>query len=467
MLTLKEKKNFNISDLGAPYRFSALEMVATPKFAFWAAGLLLLGLMIGIVCFLFLPWRQSVYGAGEIIVFSPMHRPQNIEAQISGRLLHWYVRDGQDVKAGELIADLCDIDPRFLSTVQVETLISQKAALTDKKKSAIARVEALKLQLSHLVQSRGSAVPAATQKVTQSKDRLYAAQQAVDAAEQNVRTTQWQLDRISSLYDKGLRSRRDRELALLDNVRAKTELQRAEAALDVAKKDLDISQFDRTKVDADTSASVDGITAALADGKQTIAGTDRDIFQLDVDINNLKDRFQQHQVHAPCDGRVVRLLKVGAGETVQAGKVLAVIAPATNDRAAAIYIRDWDAPLVAVGREVRLTINGWPSLQFVGWPSIAVGTFAGRVAVIDAIDDGRHYYRVIVTPDTKSIASGKDEPWPSVKFLRPGAQTTGWILLKDVPLWYELWRQFNGFQPTVPQPETTDSKHTQKETPAQ
>ena len=57
----------------------------------------------------------------------------------------------------------------------------------------------------------------------------------------------------------------------------------------------------------------------------------------------------------------------------------------------------------------------------------------------------------------EAIEKKQEEPWPSIKYLRPGAQATGWVLLSNVPLWYELWRQFNGFQPTVPSP-TTDSQ---------
>jgi hypothetical protein len=128
---------------------------------------------------------------------------------------------------------------------------------------------------------------------------------------------------------------------------------------------------------------------------------------------------------------------------------LAVLAPQTEDLAAELVISDNDAPLVSVGRPVRLQFAGWPALQFAGWPSIAVGTFGGKVAVIDASDDGKSCYRVIVRPDLDLIASGRDEPWPSSRFLRPGAEASGWIMLDTVPLGFELWRQFNAFPPTV------------------
>jgi biotin carboxyl carrier protein len=270
-----------------------------------------------------------------------------------------------------------------------------------------------------------------------------------------VKTTQWQLDRISALYDKGLRSQRDQQLALLDNTRAKTELQRAKSAYDVVSKDTKIAGLDLKKVSADTKASINGIRASIADAQQVIASTSADMSKIDIDMQNLKERVNQRAITAPCAGRVVRLNRVGAGETVAAGAVLATIAPTTEDRAAAIMIRDFDAPLVSVDDPVRLSISGWPSLQFVGWPSVAVGTFAGRVKVIDAVDDGKHFFRVIIVPDKEAIDKGGEQSWPSAKYLRPGAQACGWVLLRDVPLWYEIWRQFNGFQPTVQGPDST------------
>ena len=409
-----------------------------------------------VVCFffLFVPWRQSVAGNGEIIVFAPMNRPQTIEAQIPGRLSKWYVKDGQAVKAGELIAEVTEIDPRFLSLTQLKTLEEQKSALLKKQELVKQRVTALETQVTDQSAAREAAIPAAQERIGQANDRLLAAQQSVEVAEQNVKTTQWQLDRITALYDKGLRSQRDQQLAVLDNTRAKTELQRAKAAYDVVHKDKKIAGLDLKKMAADTQANISAVKAQSADASQVIAATNAEIARIDIDIQNLLERVEQRKIVAPCSGRVVRLNRIGAGETVNAGAILATIAPDTDDRAAAIMIRDFDAPLVQIGDPVRLSISGWPSLQFVGWPSVAFGTFAGKVEVIDAFDDGKHYFRAIVVPDKEAIDSGREQPWPSANTLRPGAQASAWVLLRDVPLWFELWRQFNGFQPTVTRPDS-------------
>nr|MCH9680528.1 transporter [Deltaproteobacteria bacterium] len=89
--------------------------------------------------------------------------------------------------------------------------------------------------------------------------------------------------------------------------------------------------------------------------------------------------------------------------------------------------------------------EGWPAVQFVGWPSVAVGTFGGTVAFVDATDNGAGRFRVVVVPDG-------EEPWPAARYLRQGVRANGWVLLNQVSIGYELWRQFNGFPPAVTPP---------------
>lgn len=435
--------------------FEALDMVKTPstvKFVISALILLIVGTITGAM---FLPWRQSVTGTGKIIVFSPMHRPQPIAAQIPGRIVTWHVRDGDDVQKGQKIVDVAEVDSRFLDESQMQNMLSQKEALTEKRAAAQSRLAALSAQAANSTQVRGAAVPAAIERMRQAKDRIIASEQSVEAAKQAVKTAQWQFERITSLYDDGLRSKRDKELAEMEKVRATTELERANANLDVALEDSKIAGLEKSRTQSDTGGSINAIQASMADARQVVASTTADLYKLEIDIRNLVHRVEQRSIVSPCAGRIVRLLRVGAGEIVNSGEVLAMIAPKTEDRAAELSIRDWDAPLVSPGRPVRLQIAGWPALQFIGWPRIAIGTFAGTVAVIDAFDDGKSRYRIIVVPDKAAIAKKEADPWPSTQFLRPGAQVSGWVLLSDVPLWYELWRQFNGWQPTVQNPESS------------
>lgn len=429
--------------------YRSLAMSRTP----YAVSLLaiLSGFLVAlsIACLIYVPWQQSVIGGGKVVVLSPMQRPQSIEAQIPARLVKWEVQDGQPVTAGQAIAVLTDLDSKFLDPELPARMKAQRAALEGRREAARVRVASLENQVRSLEASRKAALASAEAKVRQAQERLEQARASRIASRQNLATTNLQIERLRALEKRGLRSRRDRELGELENVRGRTDLARAESAVTLATRDTEVAELELAKVGTDTEAGLASVRASLASAHETIAGLESDLAKLAVESSNVDARLAQRTVVAPCAGRVVRLLKAGAGETVKQGDVLAVLAPETTDLVAELVVSGNDAPLVSPGRMVRLQFAGWPAVQFTGWPAVAVGTFAGRVAVVDAIDDGKGQFRVLVKPDTERISAKLDEPWPEPPYLRPGADVTGWVQLDTVSLGFELWRQFNGFPPTV------------------
>ena len=413
-----------------------------------AIAFLILIMLLG-VSLVYVPWQQSVTGYGRVIVFSPMERPQSIEAQIPGRIRRWNVVEGQQVKAGEVIAEILDIDSKFLITEQVERLEEQRGFLQTGLTQSVARESALTSQLKDVDNSRNAAIPAAEQRLRQASDRLRVAEQNVEQAKQAVVTAELNLRRVDELFRKGLRSKRDLELTELEIVTARTRLESNLASLEVARRDLEVARLDRERVINDTAAQVNSLRASVAAVRESIAKTNSDLRKLAIDIGNVSIRNDQRIVRAPRDGKLVRVTRVGEGETVKAGDQLALLVPESVDHAVELYLSDYDAPLVDVGRPVRLNFAGWPAIQFVGWPSVAVGTFAGRIKVIDAVDDGKNRFRIIVVPDEEAVRSGRDEAWPKLDQLRPGAEVNGWVLLDVVSIGFELWRQFNAFPPTI------------------
>ena len=104
-----------------------------------------------------------------------------------------------------------------------------------------------------------------------------------------------------------------------------------------------------------------------------------------------------------------------------------------------MYVYPVDLPLLQKGQEVRFIFDGWPSIAFSGWPGLSYGTFGGKVMAIDNFISDNGKYRILVAPDSTN------ETWPTG--LRVGSGATGMALLKDVPIWYEIWRKLNGFPP--------------------
>jgi multidrug efflux pump subunit AcrA (membrane-fusion protein) len=151
-------------------------------------------------------------------------------------------------------------------------------------------------------------------------------------------------------------------------------------------------------------------------------------------------RLSTQVIKAPRAGVVLNLVGAAGATLVREGDVLATLAPVTDRRAVEIYVSGLDAPLITVGRPARLMFEGWPAVQFSGWPAIAIGTFAGVVQSVDPLVAENGRFRVLLTET-------EDEPWPSDRFLRLGGKARAWIMLGEVRLGYEFWRQLNGFPP--------------------
>lgn len=410
-------------------------MVETHRSAVTLAVVLVVIFSTVITCLVFVPWQQTVHGVGVVTIFSPMKRPQHVSAQIDGLLQEWHVMEGDWVKKGDLLIEFTELNPRFLDKEQIHRMKEQRKAVEAEKKAIKFGITAMKKQVKLLSQMASAIIPSVELKVQQAVEGLEAARQKLVTAELN-------LDRRRDLFAKGLNSSRDKELAALDFVNA-------QAGVEIADRETEVARYEQIKAEAEINAKIQDAHTKLAKSEEIFANVQGELLKLDIDIAGLENRLEQRKIRSPVDGKVVRIFKLGRGVAVKAGEALALLSPTTHDQAVELYVSDLNAPLVSVGRSVRLQFSGWPAMQFSGWPSIAVGTFAGRVAVIDSVAMEQGRYRVMVKPDWELIRSGKDVQWPQFPYLRQGAQAKGWIMLDTVSLGFEIWRQFNAFPPVL------------------
>jgi hypothetical protein len=159
--------------------------------------------------------------------------------------------------------------------------------------------------------------------------------------------------------------------------------------------------------------------------------------KLENQYSNYEARTGFRHILAPQDGFIAEAIQVGLGETVKEGDQIVNIVPSNGELAVEMFISPVDLPLMEVGKKVRFIFDGWPAIVFTGWPRISNGTFGGVIVAVDQFAGKSNQFRVLVAEDPE------EEPWPSV--LRVGSGADGIALLNDVPVWYELWRQLNGF----------------------
>ncbi|HMV78751.1 MAG TPA: HlyD family efflux transporter periplasmic adaptor subunit [Leptospiraceae bacterium] len=393
-----------------------------------------------------LPWQQTVSGYGRVVAYAPLDRQQFIEAPIDGRIVHWHVQEGSNVKKDDLIVEISDNDPMFLQRLQEE-----KSAIESRIAAVKARSEAIQARIRSLEGSVGNSVSAAKSRTRMARDRIDASEHALEAAAAVYRTASINSKRQKTLFAQGLASQRAVETSEMEEARALTDLNRAKAAVSSSKSELLALQSDQSKAGTDGSASIEDAKASYAAALAELASAQAELPRISARLS----RQHSQTVRAPRDGTVMRLIVSQDGEMVKTGEPLVILIPDAGDRAAEIWIDGNHLPLLSEGREARIQFQGWPVLQFSGWPDMSFGTFAGKVILVDSTDNGTGRFRILIKPTDGS-------KWPDGKYLRQGVRAFGWIFLNRVSLGYEIWRRFNDFPPEIPGMDLKEPKKKEK-----
>jgi multidrug resistance efflux pump len=276
-------------------------------------------------------------------------------------------------------------------------------------------------------------------RVQQAHDRIRAGQQNLDAATAKQTAATQNLDRHRALYPKGLVSKRQLEVAEAEKNTADAELNRSRAQLDESRNFLRTVEAERARTINTGRALIRDARAARQSASSELALARQALQPVEVRLSRQATQI----VYAPADGVIFRLAVQPGAAVVKIGEEIASIVPDVSLVVVELWVDGNDMPLISPGRKVRLQFEGWPAIQFVGWPSVALGTYGGVVQLVDPTDDGKGKFRLLVGPDPGDVA------WPNAQYLRQGVRTKGWVLLNNVPVAAEVWRQINGFPPVV------------------
>jgi len=111
----------------------------------WLYGMLLL-----LVLAMFLPWTQNIRAKGTVTTLRQEQRPQELNTIIAGRVMKWYIKEGDFVKEGDTILQLGEVkveylDPKLLSRTQQQIAAKQQSIEGYKNKAGTAVTQTLSL----------------------------------------------------------------------------------------------------------------------------------------------------------------------------------------------------------------------------------------------------------------------------------------------------------------------------------
>ncbi|MEM8899150.1 MAG: HlyD family efflux transporter periplasmic adaptor subunit [Bacteroidota bacterium] len=421
-------------------KYSSFGEIMNPNLAhiltYW-----LIGFLVVFIAVLFAPWTQNINASGKLTTLRPNQRPQTIESTVAGRIEKWYVTEGDTVSKGDTILYISEIKDAYFDPALLDRTRAQIDAKSGSIESYGQKTRALGQQINALAATRDLKLQEGENKIRQTFFKVQADSIDLRAAEVNDSIALLQLKRWETLFAQDLKSRTDLE-------KMRKERQEATAKLISSQNKLAESRVAllNARISFNNIANEYQEKIAKASSDQQSAMSDR--FEAEAQVQKMENQYSNYEyranfryIIAPQDGFINKALKSGIGETVKEGESVVSIVPLEVELAAEIFIRPVDVPLIKRGEPVQLEFDGWPAIVFgSGWPNASFGTFRGEVYAVENNISENGLYRVLIE-EADSVHNG----WPQP--LRVGSGVNAFALLNDVPLWYEIWRQLNGFPP--------------------
>ncbi len=397
------------------------------------------GIFLFLVILLFLPWTQNISAGGTVTTLYQDQRPQQMNTIIPGRIVKWFVREGDFVKKGDTIVQLLDVKDDYLDPNLVVRTEEQLAAKRQKIEFYKEKIKATESQVTALEGVREFKLNALENKMDQLRRKVISDSAELAAAQIDYGIADQQLVRARKMFSDGI-------IALVELERRTALFNKALAALTEkqqkfqnTKQDIVICRMDMSIVQQEVADKIFKARSEIASSQGEVATTDIEVSKNQNQLANYVIRGSQRWLIAPQSGQITKAKKAGINETVKEGEMIVEIVPDKVDHAVELFVKPMDLVLLSIGQEVRLIFDGYPAIVFSGWPKASYGTFLGKVIAIETNRSENGKFRVLVIPVEK------EKKWPTD--IKVGAGSQGYALLKNVRIWYELWRQINGFPP--------------------
>ncbi|MFO7744040.1 MAG: HlyD family efflux transporter periplasmic adaptor subunit [Psychroflexus sp.] len=399
---------------------------------------------------LFLPWTQIVQGKGYVTALNPGQRAQSIESAIAGRIEKWYVKEGQIVKKGDTILHISEIKDKYFDPQLLDRAQSQITAKNFSLESYTEKVKALNFQIEALKEERKLKLEQAKNKLIQANLQVESDSIDLEAEKTQLIIAERQYERTESLEKEGLKAVTDLEEKRLKLQNSQAKIVSQKNKLLASRNKIINAQIEISSIKANYQEK---ISKAESNKFTALSGqydTEAQRTKLETEFSNFSVRSGMRFITAPQDGFINRALQNGIGETFSEGTQIVSIMPIDFDLAVETYVDPIDLPLLHPGERIRIIFDGWPAIFFSGWPNLSYGTYGGRIVAVErTINPSKGKFRVLIEEDPD------EQPWPDV--IRAGSGARTMALLDDVPVWYEMWRQINGFPPDYYTPQESNT----------
>ena len=394
---------------------------------------------LAFVFIMFLPWTQNIKTQGNVNTLFQEQRPQKLNSPIPGRIIKWYVKNGDVVKKGDTILQISEVKDDYLDPFLVERTQEQVQAKKGVREYYNAKISTTENQIAAITAAKDLKLNQIKIKIAQLQNKLKAEQAELTAVNNELKIAQDQLNRQNKMYEEGLVSLTQLQQRNVSYQNALAKKTSAENKLAQTQQEIAAQNIEQNAVIQEYTEKLSKTEGDRFQSMGQVAGSTGDIAKLENQVATYKVRKGLYYILATQDGQITQLTKAGIGEIVKDAETIGIIVPKKIDYIAEIYVKPVDLPLIRENQKVMLIFDGFPAIVFSGWPNSSYGTFSGKIIAVENSISENGLFKAIVAEDKTQ------KRWPPNMKIGTGA--SGIAILNDVPIWYEIWRNINGFPP--------------------
>lgn len=366
------------------------------------------GLILGgmVFCAAFGAWAtfgqidEVGHAQGRLV---PKGEPYKIHSVVSGKVARIDIKEGQEVKAGQVLFEL----DSQIAVNEVERLLQERSGYQRQLIQTQALIEKTRLEAETVAQSTKADAQAAEIGIAQAKAKVQAQEATISESQKKAAATRElqtqlqedlvahnaRLEKLKPLVAQGALGTEQlfqAQQALRDRQRSITQSQ---GELQQTLAQLDRLQAERQQALAEPNRLLAERDRQAAQGRKALVEAEQKIQQLRVQKTQLQAKFDENEklltrakaelkqlsLTAPVDGVVSSLNVPNTGEVVKQGQTIAEIAPEKAPLILSATLPNRDAGFVKTGMAVQLKFDAYPYQDY--------GIVSGKV--------------ISVSPDTK------------------------------------------------------------------
>ena len=334
-----------------------------------------------------------------------------VSPKTSGRILEIHYREGDTVKAGDIIAVLDDEQVRAREH-QAEAAVSQSQA---RVRSAQQQIAVLREQLQETQLQTGQAQADAEGRVHQAEAELASAEAELAQQEASLKLALFDKDAYTRLAQSGAVSERQGKQAVTTADTQEAVVTAARRRVDAARGSLNVAKTNFTNPSIRSAQSA-AIRKQMLQQQDEIASAAADLQRSRAQLSEAQANRQDLTVRAPFDGTIVTRT-AEPGEVVQAGTAIVTLIDLNR-----VYLRGFvpegQIGKVKVGQPARIYLDSNPKKP--------VDAYVSRIDPQATFTPENTYFR---DDRVKQVVGVKLQLKTGFGFAKPGMPADGEILV--------------------------------------